>query len=385
MVRKNNWLCSSVLAAGLCVPTFAQAYQLEMNTALLQAMDKITGRVSEIEVPVNGEVKFGSFSIVVRACKATPPEETPENYAFVDVADTTKDGKLFNIFKGWMMSSSPALNAVEHPIYDVWLLKCINKSVNKEKLLSPELLLERDGLPKKEDIMQDETPSKEAIKAEEALAEAKAQQDDQTNSEEVKAEEKAKDVSEASDLSEVKPSEQTQSQNNDLISQEDKLPIVPEIKDTKVLEEVAEPALAIEKEEKSGNGEPVMENETSNTPQPLLPNLSSDDNAPQPLINFGVDTPSEPKDKSASEEVNTANNKDIPAETEENQPNMSDKEQAQEVVAPIVISNTDTVVDEQKNMDNSSQELDVPAQIPTEESDIPVEEDQFIEEDTVTQ
>ena len=52
-----------------------------MNTAKMQAMDKITGRVSVIEVPVNSEVRFGSFSIVVRACKATPPEETPENYA----------------------------------------------------------------------------------------------------------------------------------------------------------------------------------------------------------------------------------------------------------------------------------------------------------------
>lgn len=128
---------------------------IERNTAQMQAMDKITGRVSVVDVPVNSEVAFGSFSIVVRACKATPPEETPENYAFVDVADSSFGKMQFNIFKGWMMSSSPALNAVEHPIYDVWLLKCADKTVDQSKLLTAEQLQERDKLPKLADIKQD--------------------------------------------------------------------------------------------------------------------------------------------------------------------------------------------------------------------------------------
>ena len=114
---------------------------------------------------------FGSFSIVVRACKTTPPEETPENYAFVDVADSSFGKMQFNIFKGWMMSSSPALNAVEHPIYDVWLLKCIDTNVDKIKLLSEEQLKERDALPKLSDIKQetgkaDETPAQPSAEAE---------------------------------------------------------------------------------------------------------------------------------------------------------------------------------------------------------------------------
>lgn len=56
-------------------------------------MDKITGMVRVIDLPVNSEVKYGSFSIVVRSCKTRPPEETPENFAFVDIVDDYK-GKI---------------------------------------------------------------------------------------------------------------------------------------------------------------------------------------------------------------------------------------------------------------------------------------------------
>ena len=154
MVTRNKFLIAAT-ASSLLFSAQASAAEIERNTAQMQAMDKITGRVSVIEVPVNSEVAFGSFSIVVRACKTTPPEETPENYAFVDVADSSFGKMPFNIFKGWMMSSSPALNAVEHPIYDVWLLKCIDTKVDKSKLLSDEQLKERDALPKLADIKQE--------------------------------------------------------------------------------------------------------------------------------------------------------------------------------------------------------------------------------------
>lgn len=160
MVKINKLLACSAICSVLTVSA-AQAAEISKNTAQMQAMDKITGRVSVIEVPVNGEVAFGSFSIVVRDCKTTPPEETPENYAFVDVADSSFGKMQFNIFKGWMMSSSPVLNAVEHPIYDVWLLKCLDTEVDKTKLLSAEQLKDRDGLPKLADIKQDDTQKKE--------------------------------------------------------------------------------------------------------------------------------------------------------------------------------------------------------------------------------
>lgn len=123
------------------------AAPINKNTARMQAMDKITGRVSVINVPVGGGVDFGSLSIVVRSCKTRPAEETPDNFAFIDVADTTLKGEQLNIFKGWMISSSPATNAVEHPIYDVWLLQCLDSEVKNDQLWSEQKLAERDNLP----------------------------------------------------------------------------------------------------------------------------------------------------------------------------------------------------------------------------------------------
>lgn len=150
---KNNILYTISSLLLLSPVAFANNYS-DTNTARMQAMDKITGRVNEIDIPINSEVKFGSFSIVVRRCVSSSPEETPENIAFVDIADTYNTQTPTNIFKGWMLSSSPALNAVEHPIYDVWLLKCINKNTNNIKLLSSEELLQRDNLPSTQIVSQ---------------------------------------------------------------------------------------------------------------------------------------------------------------------------------------------------------------------------------------
>lgn len=152
MVHKTKFAFLSAAFLSAALP--AAAAEIETNMAQMQAMDKITGRVSIIEVPVGGEVKFGTFSIVVRACKTRPEGEIPENFAFVDVSDKSFNREELNIFKGWMLSSSPAVNAVEHPIYDVWLLKCINGTPNAENLLSPEELEQRDNLPMRRQIRQ---------------------------------------------------------------------------------------------------------------------------------------------------------------------------------------------------------------------------------------
>ncbi len=150
MKNKFAFLTSVCLSA---IVLNANAAEVDMNMAQMQAMDKITGRVSIIEVPVNGAVSFGSFSIVVRSCKSKTEEEVPENFAFVDVTDKSFDKEEYNIFKGWMLSSSPAVNAVEHPIYDVWLLKCFNGEPKKELLLSEEQLTARDNLPRLNEVV----------------------------------------------------------------------------------------------------------------------------------------------------------------------------------------------------------------------------------------
>ncbi len=127
--------------------------EINTNAALMQAMDKLTGRVNKITIPVNSKIAFGDFSLVLRACKKHPPEETPENFAFVDVTDKSFGTEEYNIFRGWMLSSAPGINSIEHPIYDVWLLECIDSENKSAEILTKEELDRRDSLPTK-DFMQ---------------------------------------------------------------------------------------------------------------------------------------------------------------------------------------------------------------------------------------
>ncbi len=92
--------------------------------AVLQSLDKVTARVSTVTVPVGRTAKFGTLFIKVHQCDKRPPEETPESAAFLDITEHNTDGQSVRIFTGWMFASSPALNALEHPVYDVWVINC---------------------------------------------------------------------------------------------------------------------------------------------------------------------------------------------------------------------------------------------------------------------
>ena len=92
--------------------------------ALLQGLDKITARVSRFDAPVGDAVRFGTLSIRVRDCERNPPEETPESAAFLEIDELRPGEARVRLFSGWMFASSPALSALEHPVYDVTLLDC---------------------------------------------------------------------------------------------------------------------------------------------------------------------------------------------------------------------------------------------------------------------
>jgi hypothetical protein len=91
-------------------------------------LDKITGRPTSITAPIGKPVQFATLTITARFCYSTPASETPETAAFVQIEDHRPDQKPRRIFSGWMYGSSPGLNAVEHPLYDVWVLGCNNNA-----------------------------------------------------------------------------------------------------------------------------------------------------------------------------------------------------------------------------------------------------------------
>jgi hypothetical protein len=114
----------ATFVAALALTPAAHATEI----AVLQGLDKVTARVSSFEAPVGEVVRFGTLEIVTRTCRKRPPEETPESAAFLEITDNRPGETPRPIFSGWMFASSPALSALEHPVYDVWVVDCRNDS-----------------------------------------------------------------------------------------------------------------------------------------------------------------------------------------------------------------------------------------------------------------
>lgn len=110
-----------VLAA---LPAWAIVPTQDEPVAVLRALDKMTARVEELDIRTDHPLKFGTLLITVRACRVTPPEETPEAAAFLEIGEFRPGEKETPVFRGWMFASSPALSAMEHPVYDIWLIGC---------------------------------------------------------------------------------------------------------------------------------------------------------------------------------------------------------------------------------------------------------------------
>jgi hypothetical protein len=124
------FFCWAVLAL-LIVPTYAASAKqwVAGTTARLQALDKITARISTIDVDVGMPVRFGSLHIIIHDCKFRPPTMAPEHAALVEIRSIDHHNTVADtaVFQGWMFASSPALNALEHPVYDVSILACKNE------------------------------------------------------------------------------------------------------------------------------------------------------------------------------------------------------------------------------------------------------------------
>jgi hypothetical protein len=115
-----------ILGIGLLFFGATMTQAAQYNMAVLQGLDKVTARVSTFNAPIGATVKFGSLEIIARTCDKRPPEEAPESAAFVDVWEVHPGEPAVSVYRGWMFASSPALAAMEHPVYDVWVLDCKN-------------------------------------------------------------------------------------------------------------------------------------------------------------------------------------------------------------------------------------------------------------------
>ena len=109
-----------IFALLLCVlPVVADAY-IERNIAVLRIMDKDAGKVQQINIPVGNELQFEKIFINVRNCKQSDPFQAEDYFAFLEISDQDK-GKFYS---NWMTRNEPGQNPLQHPDYDVWLVRC---------------------------------------------------------------------------------------------------------------------------------------------------------------------------------------------------------------------------------------------------------------------
>lgn len=121
----------AALAAALALaPATATAAgpTIDHQIAVLQGLDKVTARISPVRAPLDVPTYFGSLEIVARTCRETPPTEPPESAAFLEIRELPPASDAaappVDLFSGWMFASSPAVSALEHPVYDVWVVDC---------------------------------------------------------------------------------------------------------------------------------------------------------------------------------------------------------------------------------------------------------------------
>lgn len=111
----------TVVLMGLAAPLWAQSEVETGQGALLRALDKVSGEVTDLEMRSASSARFGRITINLGECRYPAGDPARDAYAFLTIQE---DGTAEPQFSGWMMASSPALNALDHPRYDVWVMRC---------------------------------------------------------------------------------------------------------------------------------------------------------------------------------------------------------------------------------------------------------------------
>lgn len=116
----------AAFTAALAGPALAD--RVSAPVAQFRGLDKITGRIVTFDVYINETVQFGALQVTPRVCYFRTPDEAPRTDSFVEVDEVSLGGDVSRIFTGWMFADSPGLHAIEHPVYDVWLVSCKTES-----------------------------------------------------------------------------------------------------------------------------------------------------------------------------------------------------------------------------------------------------------------
>lgn len=123
--------CGLVVAAGFAGDSSAEV--IDNKVAVFAALNKVTARISHLEIPIDSEQKFGALTIIPKACHTRPATEAPSTNSFIEVKERKLNGSMHELFTGWIFAENPGIHAVEHPVYDVWLTSCKSPVAGKSK------------------------------------------------------------------------------------------------------------------------------------------------------------------------------------------------------------------------------------------------------------
>lgn len=110
------------LIFALCATAVAAEPTSNGSGAILRALDKTSGTTVDISISKGQIARIGRLQIVLNECRYPEGNPSGDAYAGMEVSET---GRAGTVFSGWMIASAPALNAMEHPRYDIWVMRCI--------------------------------------------------------------------------------------------------------------------------------------------------------------------------------------------------------------------------------------------------------------------
>ena len=102
-----------------------KSFASDSNLVEIKILDKVSSKTSQLSLSIGEEKRFENLIIKVLKCKNSEFDDNPEVTAYMQVQDITlkNNDKVF-VFNGWTFSSSPSVSLFDHPVYDIWLIKC---------------------------------------------------------------------------------------------------------------------------------------------------------------------------------------------------------------------------------------------------------------------
>jgi len=102
-----------------------KSFASDLRFVEIKILDKVSSKTSQLSLNIDEETKFENLIVKVLKCKNSEFDDNPEVTAYMQVQDITlKNNDKVYVFNGWTFSSSPSISLFDHPIYDIWLIKC---------------------------------------------------------------------------------------------------------------------------------------------------------------------------------------------------------------------------------------------------------------------